>query len=213
VIDRGESNIVTGNRIGTDAAGLVEDGNGASGILISDSSMNRIGGVRISERNIISGNREGISIQGETEGARGNVVQGNYIGTDLTGMQPIANLTDGIELAGQLGGVVEGNLIGGDDSANFALDDDGNTIDRDADGAFDARNIISGNADDGISVFGPKVTKNRIEGNWIGLAADGMTPLGNGFGVALSAPLGFTNAADAASDNTIGGKKIGRAHV
>ena len=58
-------------------------------------------------------------------------------------------------------------MIGGDD------DDDGVL-----DGIVRARNIISGNAVNGIRIA--TGLRTRIEGNFIGVAADGTTALGNG---------------------------------
>jgi hypothetical protein len=54
------------------------------GLRIEASANNIIGGTTAWDRNIISGNlANGIAVIGAS--ATGNVIQGNYIGTDVTG--------------------------------------------------------------------------------------------------------------------------------
>lgn len=89
-------NLITGNRIGTDAAGLLPLPNG-SGVYIEGASRNQVRG------NLISGNRAvGVYIFGGNpnaqESARGNVLAGNTIGLPLgkpgrraRGRSPLAN--------------------------------------------------------------------------------------------------------------------------
>src|SRR5205085_9262121 len=78
-----------------------------------------IGGTTAGARNIISGNRGWGSTNGNGQpGITGNAVQGNYIGTDVTGMVAIANDQGGIAVksAGNtIGGTTPGtgNLISG----------------------------------------------------------------------------------------------------
>jgi parallel beta-helix repeat protein len=203
-ISEGGSNIVTGNQIGTDIAGLMAEGNTSDGIQIANSSNNQIGGIVDADRNIISGNLNGITIIGDFAPASLNLVQGNYIGTDVTGLLPIPNLFDGIQLwnvTGAANGAVTGNLIGGDDDDDGALD-----------GVVHARNVISGNLEEGIALFGIEVTQNHVEGNWIGLTADGQTALPNRIGVNITKSIGAP-ASEAAFSNTIGGISAGAGNV
>jgi hypothetical protein len=87
-------------------------------------------------------------------GPGSNVVQGNFIGTDRTGMIGLSNAADGIV-------VTSGhNLIGGTNPGE--------------------RNIISANGGHGIVFEGTDANGNTLLGNFIGLAGDGITPLGNG---------------------------------
>jgi hypothetical protein len=81
IADNG-GNTIEGNNIGTDATGIADLGNSGAGISIVEAPSNRVGGTDPGARNVISGNDYGISIVG---GATGNLVQGNYIGTDVTG--------------------------------------------------------------------------------------------------------------------------------
>ena len=77
-------NHVRGNFIGTNVSGTVPVGNASDGVSIITSPGNTVGGTLPGMRNVISGNMgKGIGIQ--FTGASGNVVQGNFIGTDVNG--------------------------------------------------------------------------------------------------------------------------------
>ena len=143
------SNAVAGNFIGTDVTGSVAVNNGTQpledsqfnyfggGVAISaGASGNRIGtdGASVDdagERNIIAGSdNDAIDIWGA--GTDGNVVAGNFIGTDVTGTQALGIAGDGVFLA-------EGaslNWIGVNPVGGPAVGDEGN--------------VISGCGDDGI---------------------------------------------------------------
>ena len=118
---------VQGNYIGTNAAGTAALANGSSGVLISGSADNTIGGTTAAARNIISGNTgDGIDITGS--GTTGNLVEGNYIGTNAAGTAAVANQLAGIDLASG----ASSNTIGGTTAG--------------------AGNVISGNTQYGIEV-------------------------------------------------------------
>ena len=78
-------NTIQGNLIGTDASGSYGLGNGRSGVfMINGPSNNVIGGTTAGARNVISGNgQDGVQI--DYANSTGNIVEGNYIGTDATG--------------------------------------------------------------------------------------------------------------------------------
>ena len=133
------NNTIKGNYIGTDISGTLKIENG-NGILVASSGGNTIGGSSSTDRNIISGNLEaGILFNGT--GTRNNVVKGNYIGTDVTGLNYIDNHV-GIILKSNS----DNNLIGGS-TAN-------------------ERNIISGNSE--IGVYMEASDSNVVIGNFIG---------------------------------------------
>jgi CSLREA domain-containing protein len=158
-------NLVQGNYIGTDATGSLGRGNGA-GVEIGDAADNLIGGLAPGAGNVIAANgggpgaNAGVSIGGA--GATGNVVQGNFIGTDASGFGALGNSV-GINIGSQ------NNLIGGS--------------------AYGARNVISGNVGWGVGLFGDG-TGNRIQGNFIGTSAYGYGPLGNDVGVFMCCGAG-----------------------
>ncbi len=160
------ANIIAGNYIGTDAAGLAAVGNTGSGILLDDNAAsNRIGTagkgiVDALERNIISANSaDGVTIQG---GANNNQVAGNHIGAN-TSDSALGNKGSGVVIsAGQ------GNLIGGSDIV--------------------LANRIRFNGRAGLTIQGSATLNNTIQGNTISRnAQDGI--VNDKAGGALSLPL------------------------
>jgi parallel beta-helix repeat protein len=119
-----------------------------------------------SSNNVIRGlaiNRfdQGITIY--DVGATDNVVQGNHIGTDASGTVDLGNIEEGVRIVDG----AQDNTIGGDEPAD--------------------RNVISGNGDDGVYISWSGTTGNVVQGNYIGLAANGTDPLGNdGSGITLN---------------------------
>jgi CSLREA domain-containing protein len=148
----GGNNKIQGNYIGANAAGTAAIGNKV-GVAVQDLSNNFIGGTAAGEGNLISGNNEeGILIEGA--GATGNQVQGNLIGTDVTGAADVGNLFNGVFIYGG----ANGNTVGGIASG--------------------ARNLISGNDGSGIVL---RTSNNTVQGNYIGTNAAGTGDLGNSF--------------------------------
>ena len=82
------NNVVQGNLIGTDITGTAAVGNGGNGVVVQDCANNLIGGDTAAARNVISGNANGVYIG---QGGGGSRIQGNHIGTDITGNLPIPN--------------------------------------------------------------------------------------------------------------------------
>jgi photosystem II stability/assembly factor-like uncharacterized protein len=178
------SNTIRGNKIGTDITGTADVGNGSDGIAIDGSTNNTIGGTTAADRNIISGNNQnGIRISGST--ATGNLVQGNYIGTDVTGTVALSN-----------------NQIG----VNIILNAPGNTI---GGTTASARNIISGNNSSGISISGSTATGNMVQGNYIGTDVTGAAALGNGLGVGVFGSNNTIGGTAAGAGNLISGNQLG----
>ena len=146
------NNVVKGNFIGTNVSGTSPIGNGGHGVeLALTASNNLIGGTTAAERNIISGNSEGVIF---ISGAANNQVKGNFIGTDITGTLDLGNSGDGIRIDA---GGLSNNLIGGTNPAE--------------------RNIISGNNGFGVRIAA--VTDNQVKGNFIGTDVTGTLDLGN----------------------------------
>jgi parallel beta-helix repeat protein len=98
----------------------------------------------------------------------GNVIEGNYIGTDVSGTVDLGNYDHGIRIWDS-----PDNRIGGTSPA--------------------ARNIISGNDHMGIQLLLPFCTGNRVQGNYIGTDATGTAALGNGdHGILMSEEVSDT---------------------
>lgn len=112
VIDYGgRNNTVSGNYIGTDAWGSRAAGNGVAGIFLGTGTENNlIGGEVSGSGNILSGNRQGLTIVSEGILAQGNIVRGNHIGTDRLGTRAVGNSEHGI----LIGSFTRGNYIGPD---------------------------------------------------------------------------------------------------
>ncbi|MFC1712564.1 NPCBM/NEW2 domain-containing protein, partial [Candidatus Poribacteria bacterium] len=152
-----DKNVVSGNYIGTDVTGTAELGNAEVGIEIdAGAQWNTIGGTTAAERNIISENKYGVVIW--ASGTDNNAVKGNYIGTDVTGMNALGNVKDGFGI----GGGAQFNIVGGATAGE--------------------RNIISGNRSIG-GVISKDAANNTVSGNYIGTDVTGTTALGNGAGV------------------------------
>ena len=174
----GTGSKLQGNFIGTDITGMIALGNGGSGVLAGNNAL--VGGTTPEARNVISSNAGNGNISlGSNGSGDGATVQGNYISTDVTGNRALSNPSSGISISGF------NNLIGGLDPG--------------------ATNVISGNLR-GIELGGLTTASpsgNVIQGNFIGLNAQGNAPLPNGFrGIEISA----------ANTNTVGGTQAGAAN-
>ncbi len=151
------SNVVLGNYIGLNASGTAALPNAADGVEITDAPSNTVGGLNAASRNIISGNSSnGVLIQGQ--GATGNAVRGNYVGTNPAGTAAIANQSAGIQVTGAPGNTLGGTVAG-------------------------ARNLISGNTSDGIVLQDAGATGNLIAGNYVGTDVTSKLAVPNGQGL------------------------------
>ncbi|MEZ6136095.1 MAG: right-handed parallel beta-helix repeat-containing protein [Pirellulaceae bacterium] len=190
-------NRIVKNSIGVSPLGNFAIANGFAGILLeekSDSNVIGNSGTSLDGGNLISGNSDsGIRI-GDSHL---NTIGGNLIGTNLAGEAAIPNQFVGI----YLNELSSGNIIGIDEVGQNYLAE---------------RNIIAGNIWDGIRL--DSADHNRISGNYIGVTADGGTPLPNlrsgvsiNFGAnanIIGTDSGLQNAVNnAAEGNLISGNK------
>lgn len=171
-----------GNFVGVDQTGTVAVGNGGSGAQVQGANSTiggttgvTVGGSCTGACNLISGNgSSGLHASFQ------NVIHGNYIGTDVTGLLDLGNSGAGISSGTDVTSVI---TIGGTAAA--------------------ARNVISGNGLAGLSWSDSGASNDVIQGNYIGVGADGTTELGNtGAGIFLSG-----------DDNAIGGTAPGAGNV
>lgn len=103
------STTVQGNLIGTDATGTVALHALGTGITISQSVNTTIGGSAAEAANVISALGNGINIGGSPTGV---VIQGNKIGTDITGTMPMGNGNCGIAVSLTSDGIIGGTSAG-----------------------------------------------------------------------------------------------------
>ncbi len=134
---------LAGNLAGAGADGLLL-GAGSGGSTIRGLAINRFGKV-------------GIRI----DGAGGNTIAGNFIGTNAAGTAAAANAENGVYIA-----TSANNTIGGVTPA--------------------AANLISGNTLDGVAIINTLSTGNVVQGNRIGVDVTGTVDLGNGQSGVLS---------------------------
>jgi hypothetical protein len=166
------NNFVQGNFIGTDVTGSMALGNGQRGV--TSAGLNLIGGDTAAAGNVISGNNRGIEL------GSGDLVQGNFIGTDLTGTIPVPNVNIGVNDASG------GRTIGGLTSTP----------------GTPPGNLISGNGIAGLVIAFP-ASGDTVQGNIIGADITGTQPLGNDMGISIVHTGGCT----------IGGTDVGAGNI
>jgi len=193
LIDTKGSNVIQGNYIGTNPAGTQAAPNGGNGIQIIAVPNNTVGGATASMGNIISGNGgEGVRIDGTL--AAGNVVQGNYIGTDVTGSLAVGNNASGVYLRRAPANSVIGNVVSG--NIGFA----GITI---CGNLLPTPGFCGGGDPAGIDETS-NAGGNTVQGNRVGTNAAGTAALGNNnAGVSI----------DGAPNTVVGGTAIGTANT
>jgi hypothetical protein len=111
-------NLVQGNFIGTDITGTNAAKCNGNGITLFNAPSNTIGGLTFSAANVIAYNgQNGIAISGLT--AVYNSVQGNFIGTDLTGTLNLKNNQDGVITTTAINNLVGGPAPGAGNTIAF----------------------------------------------------------------------------------------------
>lgn len=174
-------NVIAANRIGTDVKGKFAIANGENGIwLTASSNGNEIGGTRFIDKatgqannptgnkgtttpvfvvppdgNLVSGNaKNGILIDGDSQS---NTLNGNFIGTVADGDDAIANVGDGVRIAG----AANNSLIG----CKFRNN------------PFVYYNVLSGNLGNGLHVINSDGV--IVQGNFFGIGANNSTVVTN----------------------------------
>ncbi len=207
-VNGSNANTITGNRIGVDTSGTIAIPNGSNGVHIIASQECSIGGVLVGEGNIISGNGgDGIymassadndiffnyigtdvagvsAIPNENNGITFETISTTDVGGLIAPNIISGNNQFGLLLSSCSGVTIRGNKIGTTANGSTALpngmdgvravNNDSLTI-----GGPGHVNIISGNAGDGIALFGCE--ESTIQGNRIGTAPDTKSgTMGNG---------------------------------
>ena len=110
----------------------------------------------------------------------GNVITGNYVGTDATGAAAAPNGGQGVLVQ------TPGNIIGGVTSGS--------------------RNVISGNTKNGIQFYTTASSGNAVRGNYIGTNAAGTAAVANGkCGVSVASANNLIGGGTSSSRNVISG--------
>lgn len=172
-------NTVKNCYIGVGLDGKTDKGNQDKGIIVQTAN-NVIGGTTSADRNVISGNGT-LGVQFYTYSAANNKIQGNYIGTDATGSFAVANGTSGIAVYGAPNILIGGTAVG-------------------------ARNIISGNLQDGVVINTGGATGTVIQNNYIGTDVTGTQRVMNGhYGIETSQANTLIGGTTASARNVVSG--------
>ena len=141
------------------------------------------------DRNIISGNYlRGIDI----EGSPADLIEGNYIGTDISGAVALGN------------GLLPGYAGIYDTSSGDTI---GGTV-------AGAGNIIDGNGTEGIRLDTASATGNLVAGNFIGVNAAGAALPNHLYGILISVGSGNTiGGTTALAANVISGNQHDGVHI
>ena len=176
VNDAADGSTIAGNWIGLNSSGNALAGSMSQGIYVGANNANTvIGGAAAAARNVIAGSSDD-GINLDT--TSGITIQNNYIGTDRTGLIGLGNGDDGIDInLATVNSLIVGNVISGQVGADSH----------------------------GIRLDDAGTTGNVMRGNYIGVAADGVTALGNN--------LAGIKIFSGATGNTIGGTNAGDGNI
>lgn len=198
VLNNATNTEIYGNTIGLNIAGNAGFGTGGQGILIAlNSDGTIIGGSTMAKRNVISGiaadnNSLGLVIHA---GTHNTTIQGNYFGTDVTGMIPIRNNNSDISVCSDDscgswgGGTVTDILIGGPNPREG--------------------NLFAGPDLNGADMSGPSINLGvelstvTIQGNTFGVASDGVTAFPYSGGVQIDGGTSVTIGGATATERNV----------
>ena len=173
----GNHDLIAGNVLRTNGdSGIFIQAGSIQGLAVASSDIT-IGGTAAGQGNLISGNTS-VGIQVIEQTLR-TLIQGNVIGTDASTKTAVPNGLDGIILTNAINSTVGGTVAG-------------------------AANIISGNIEANIQIFGPSASGNLIIGNVIGTDSSGTV----GFMAAAKRPDEVGVFINNAPHNTVSGNLI-----
>ncbi len=155
-----DSNSFQGNLIGTNATGTAALNALFHGVVLAGSTTNTtVGGGTAGAGNVITARSTGIII---TETLSGVVIQGNKIGTDITGTAALGNGACGIDIGASFAAISNG-MVGG------SIAGQGNII------AFNGTNGISVGSGNTYSILGNSIHDNGRLGITLGGRCDDLT--------------------------------------
>jgi hypothetical protein len=137
------NNRIEGNYVGTDASGTQKLRNELYGVVIMSAPGNVVGGAVSGAGNVISGNGEqGVLIR--SSGATNNTIEGNYIGTDTTGVQDLGNGQFGVFVSTSDNTIGKGNTIAHNPSGGIRISSSRNKV---------KGNVIKANGGSGVDLI------------------------------------------------------------
>jgi parallel beta-helix repeat protein len=213
----GSRNVLAGNYLGLNAAGVVGNPNAFHGVHIAVGTDNVVGGPNDEDRNVIASNPSGEVFVASGDSQR---IEGNYLGLNETGAFGIGG-GGGVILESDLNSV-EDNVIGFE-FAGVHIEGDTNTVRSNKVGTgvngvtalgniqginvfggdhnVIEDNLASGNLFSGVQLVadgGDPAEDNTVQNNQIGTNTAGLASLPNGTGVEINA----------SNDNTLTGNVI-----
>lgn len=174
--------VIDGNFIGLEPDGRSAAGQRFAGIRILRASATLVGGSTPAARNVISSNgtfgtnsvTDGVFVSNAT--TSNTTINGNYIGTDASGVLDRGNARGGVRLGGSTSGVIVGGVPGN----VIAFNREGIAIDASVVGATITGNDIAQNDNLGIDLCAPSVAcPDGITGNDLNDADTGGNNLQN----------------------------------
>ncbi|MDT5261167.1 MAG: hypothetical protein QOC61_171, partial [Acidobacteriota bacterium] len=199
VLDGSARTKVQGNFVGTDAAGATKMSSGVEGIRVDNTDAASV------LSNVVANSGEvGVLLFG----ASNAVVKGNLVGLGVDGTTPMRSALDGVlvitsphaliggptasernvvansgrhgvyVLSNSTGARVDGNLVGTDASGMVAMPSavEGVRVD-DTDAVSISGNVVANSGEVGLLLFG--ASNAVVEGNLVGVGANGTTPMGS----------------------------------
>lgn len=167
-ISGGGSHTIVGNFLGTSQNGTAAEGNSVGVLITSKSSLNLIGGGNKADLNVISGNTfDGVRVEAL---ANGNVIAGNFIGTDQNGVNPLGNVRFGVSVESGAVNTRVGGLGAG------------------------TGNVIAANGASGVRITDAATSGTNVLGNRIGLDSAGFNLPNGGDGVRVENAAGTAPA-------------------
>lgn len=193
----GAANVtIAGNFLGTNPAGTaaLPGSSGGFGVRIANNSANNtiVGGPAAADRNLISGDLQGGVIAGTNTGL---LIQGNYIGTDVTGTLALGRPT-AVGINNLNNASVIGNLISGNPNGGLFTEAPGNVV---------IQGNLIGTQRDGLGALGNGNTGVGVNGTGVlvggALAGQANVIAFNNFGVNVTAAT--ASSADRIQQNSI----------
>lgn len=167
------NNLIQGNVFGATAADTAPGLNQRAGLILTNGSGNLVGGDSPAARNVFVCNAIGVRLQNSLS----NTVQGNYVGLNRQGLvgTGLSNTSHGVFVENAGNNRILGNVLS-------------NTL---------------GTGGYGLEVSGALSAGTIVQGNIVGLVADGTATAANSLGIRL----------EIAAEATIGGRSSGEGNV